>query len=219
MSTTLYRKYRPKNFDEVIGQAHVVRTLSNAIQNNRLGQAYLFTGPRGTGKTSIARILAKAVNCEKPNNAISCEECVACKHINGNQTLDIIEIDAASNTGVDNIRELRQTVALPPTLLKYKVYILDEVHMLSTGAFNALLKTVEEPPAHVVFIMATTEQNKVPPTILSRSQCFRFRPISETDIMARLKIVTEAEKMKVEPEALRLIARSAGGALRDALTM
>src|SRR3989339_230340 len=216
MSTTLYRKYRPKNFDEVIGQAHVVRTLSNAIQNNRLGQAYLFTGPRGTGKTSIARILAKAVNCEKPNNAISCEECVACKHINGNQTLDIIEIDAASNTGVDNIRELRQTVALPPTLLKYKVYIIDEVHMLSTGAFNALLKTLEEPPAHIIFILATTEIHKVPETILSRCQRFDFSRLPLKNIIEKLELIAKAEKVKIEKEALEMIAIAAEGGMRDA---
>ena len=174
MSESLYRKYRPKNFSEIIGQQHIVRTLFNAVKNEHIGHAYLFTGPRGTGKTSLARILAKTVNCEKLKNGTPCEKCQSCEMINSARSLDIIEIDAASNTGVDNIRELRETVALPPTTLKYKVYIIDEVHMLSTGAFNALLKTLEEPPAHVIFILATTEIHKVPETILSRVQRFDF---------------------------------------------
>lgn len=216
MSETLYRKYRPKNFSEIIGQAHIVRTLSNAVKNGRVGQAYLFTGPRGTGKTSIARILAKTVNCEKPKGAVTCEKCEACKLISENKTLDIIEIDAASNTGVDNIRELRETVALPPTKLKYKVYIIDEVHMLSTGAFNALLKTLEEPPAHVIFILATTEIHKVPETIISRCQRFDFARLPIENIIERLSLIAKKEKVKIDKEALEMIAISAEGGMRDA---
>lgn len=216
MSSTLYRKYRPKNFSEVIGQQHIVQTLSNAIKNNRIGQAYLFTGPRGTGKTSIARILAKAVNCEKSANAISCEKCRACELINDSRSLDIIEIDAASNTGVDNIRELRETVNLPPTALKYKVYIIDEVHMLSTGAFNALLKTLEEPPAHVIFILATTEIHKVPATIISRCQRFDFTRLPIQSIIEKLSLVAKNEKVKIDKDSLEMIAIAAEGGMRDA---
>lgn len=216
MSETLYRKYRPKNFSEIIGQVHIVRTLSNAVKNGRIGQAYLFTGPRGTGKTSIARILAKTVNCEKLKGAVTCEKCEACKLISENKTLDIIEIDAASNTGVDNIRELRETVALPPTKLKYKVYIIDEVHMLSTGAFNALLKTLEEPPAHVIFILATTEIHKVPETIISRCQRFDFARLPIENIIEKLFLIAKKEKVKIGREALEMIAISAEGGMRDA---
>jgi DNA polymerase III subunit gamma/tau len=174
MSTTLYRKYRPVTFSELIGQKHVVQTLKNAVKSERIGQAYLFAGPRGTGKTSIARIFAKTINCQHLKNGEPCLKCDSCKNILAGRALDIIEIDAASNTGVDNIRELRETVKLPPSSLKYKVYIIDEVHMLSGGAFNALLKTLEEPPANVVFILATTEVHKIPETILSRVQRFDF---------------------------------------------
>ncbi|MDR3559334.1 MAG: DNA polymerase III subunit gamma/tau [Candidatus Pacebacteria bacterium] len=240
MANTLYRKYRPKNFAEVIGQTHVIRTLTNAVKNDHVGHAYLFTGPRGTGKTSIARILAKTINCEniKParnatpdrnasrsdagghsvagGDALPCEKCSACEIIASGKSLDIIEIDAASNTGVDNIRELRETVALAPASLKYKVYIIDEVHMLSTGAFNALLKTLEEPPAHVVFILATTEIHKVPETILSRCQRFDFTRLPMTDIVKKLKLIADAEKVKIESEALELIAIAAEGGMRDA---
>lgn len=216
MSTSLYRKYRPKNFSEIIGQTHIVRTLSGAVKNNRVGQAYLFTGPRGTGKTSIARILAKTINCQKLEGAVSCEKCPSCELINNGKTLDIIEIDAASNTGVDNIRELRETVALPPTALKFKVYIIDEVHMLSTGAFNALLKTLEEPPAHVVFILATTEIHKVPETILSRCQRFDFSRLPMENIIEKLTLIAKTEKIKIEKEALEMIAISAEGGMRDA---
>lgn len=216
MSYTLYRKYRPKNFGEIIGQQHIVRTLSNAIKNNRVGQAYLFTGPRGTGKTSIARIFAKAVNCANLKNAISCEECPACKTIDEGRSLDIIEIDAASNTGVDNIRELRETVSLPPTYLKYKVYIIDEVHMLSTGAFNALLKTLEEPPAHVIFILATTEIHKVPETIISRCQRFDFARLPLQNIIEKLMLIAKSEKISIDKDSLEMIAIAAEGGMRDA---
>lgn len=216
MKETLYRKYRPGNFSEIIGQTHIVRTLTNAVKNGRVGQAYLFTGPRGTGKTSIARILAKTVNCEKPRDGITCEKCETCKLISENKTLDIIEIDAASNTGVDNIRELRETVALQPTKLKYKVYIIDEVHMLSTGAFNALLKTLEEPPPHVIFILATTEIHKVPATIISRCQRFDFARLPIENIIEKLSLIAKSEKIKIGKEALEMIAISAEGGMRDA---
>jgi DNA polymerase-3 subunit gamma/tau len=216
----LATKYRPGTLGEVMGQETIRTTLQNAAKLGRIAHSYIFYGPRGCGKTTIARILAKTLNCHKPKDGAPCGKCPSCTEIAESKSLDVIEIDAASNTQVDKVRSvIVEQAAFAPSRDKYKIYILDEVHMLSTGAFNALLKTVEEPPAHVVFIMATTEQGKVPPTILSRSQCFRFRPISETDIVARLKEVAEAEKIKTEPEALRLIARSAGGALRDALTL
>lgn len=216
----LATKYRPGNLDEVMGQETIKQTLQNAAKLGRIAHSYVFHGPRGCGKTTIARILAKTLNCHKPKDGVPCGKCPSCLEISESKSLDVIEIDAASNTQVEKVRSVIVDQAdFAPSRDKYKVYILDEVHMLSTGSFNALLKTVEEPPAHVVFIMATTEQNKVPATILSRSQCFRFRPISETDIAARLKEVTAAEKIKAEPEALRLISRSAGGAMRDALTM
>lgn len=216
MSQTLYRKYRPKNFSEVIGQKHIVQTLSNAVKNNRIGQAYLFTGPRGTGKTSIARILAKTVNCTDLQDSVTCEKCRNCQLINGNKSLDIIEIDAASNTGVDNIRELRETVGLPPTALKYKVYIIDEVHMLSTGAFNALLKTLEEPPTHVIFILATTEIHKVPATIISRCQRFDFTRLPIENIIEKLSLIATAEKIAIDADSLEMIAIAAEGGMRDA---
>jgi DNA polymerase-3 subunit gamma/tau len=215
-SQTLYRKYRPKNFSEIIGQHHIVQTLSNAIKNNHLGQAYLFTGPRGTGKTSIARILAKTINCTELKEAITCEKCPACETISAGRSLDIIEIDAASNTGVDNIRELRETINLPPTSLKYKVYIIDEVHMLSTGAFNALLKTLEEPPAHVVFILATTEIHKVPETILSRCQRFDFTRLPIQNIIEKLSLIAKEEEITIDTDSLEMIAIAAEGGMRDA---
>lgn len=216
MSQTLYRKYRPQKFSEIIGQQHIVQTLSNAIKNNRTGQAYLFTGPRGTGKTTIARVFAKAVNCQKRKDFEPCQQCEVCRNIAENRSLDIIEIDAASNTGVDNIRELRETVKLPPTRAKYKVYIIDEVHMLSTGAFNALLKTLEEPPAHVIFILATTEIHKVPETIISRCQRFDFSRLTLEQIVKKLSSIAKLENVEIEKDALEMIAVAAEGGMRDA---
>ena len=216
MSQTLYRKYRPQKFSDVIGQNHIVQTLTNSIKNNRIGHAYLFTGPRGTGKTSIARLFAKAVNCTDPKGFEPCLKCENCKNIQDGRSLDIIEIDAASNTGVDNIRELRETIKLPPTRAKFKVYIIDEVHMLSTGAFNALLKTLEEPPAHVIFILATTEIHKVPDTIISRCQRFDFVRLSLENIIKKLSSIVKNEGIEVEKDALEMIAISAEGGMRDA---
>jgi DNA polymerase-3 subunit gamma/tau len=221
MSATLYRKYRPATFSEVIGQKHVVQTLQNAVKSGRIGQAYLFAGPRGTGKTSLARIFAKTINCaanletEFPSGE-PCLKCKSCKTISDGRALDIIEIDAASHTGVDNIRELKETVQLPPSTLKYKVYIIDEVHMLSSGAFNALLKTLEEPPAHVVFILATTEVHRIPETILSRVQRFDFTRLTVEEIIKRLEELAKLEKVKVDREALEIIATHSEGGMRNA---
>lgn len=219
MYQSLYRKYRPTNFDEVVGQEVVVKTLKNAILNNHLNHAYLFTGPRGTGKTSIAKIFAKTINCENLNGTNPCNNCVNCTQINNKQSIDIIEIDAASNNGVDEIRELRNKASLVPTTGKYKVYIIDEVHMLTTGAFNALLKTLEEPPAHIVFVLATTEPHKIPATILSRCQRFDFKKIPKSQMIDRLKYISEKENLKTEDTIYNEIARLSDGCMRDALSI
>ena len=215
----LYRKFRPKTFDEVVGQEHIEKTLKNQIINNRVGHAYLFSGGRGSGKTSTAKILARAVNCLNPINGEPCNECEICKQALEGNLVDITEMDAASNNGVDNIRDIREEVEFIPTTAKYRVYIIDEVHMLSTGAFNALLKTLEEPPAHVIFILATTEPQKLPATILSRCQRFDFKRISREDIMKRLKFICEENGTKIEENALRMIANLADGAMRDAISI
>jgi DNA polymerase III subunit gamma/tau len=217
MSQALYRKWRPARFDDVIGQEHITRTLQNSVAAGRVGHAYLFCGPRGTGKTTSARLLAKAVNCLHEDVAQRpCNACQICEAIRDGRFLDLIEIDAASNTGVDDIRDLREKVNFAPNQGRYKVYIIDEVHMLSTAAFNALLKTLEEPPAHVIFILATTEEHKVPITIKSRCQQFNFRLLTETEIIARLEWLAEKESLIVEREALSLLARQGAGSLRDA---
>lgn len=215
----LYRKWRPSGFDEVKGQDHIVTTLKNQIQMNRIGHAYLFCGTRGTGKTSIAKIFAKAVNCEHPVNGSPCNECAMCRAVNEQRSMNVIEIDAASNNGVDNIREIRDEVAYSPSEGRYKVYIIDEVHMLSIGAFNALLKTLEEPPSYVIFILATTEAHKIPITILSRCQRYDFRRIGTATITARLRELADAEGLDVEEAALAYVARMADGSMRDALSL
>lgn len=214
----LYRKYRPSNFDEVVGQQPIIQTLKNAIVQNRIAHAYLFCGPRGTGKTSIAKIFAKMLNCEDESNK-PCGKCTNCKMVQNGSHPDIIEIDAASNNGVDEVRNLIDKVKYAPMQGKYKVYIIDEVHMMTTGAFNALLKTIEEPPAHVVFILATTEPNKVIPTIISRCQRFDFNKVSQKDIEKRLSIVCKEEKIEIDPEAISLIAQLVDGGMRDSLSI
>ena len=219
MSVSLYRKYRPQNFAGVIGQSAAVSVLTNSIAKNRVGHAYLFSGSRGCGKTSAARIFAKALNCENPQGFEPCGKCRNCTEITAGDSLDVIEIDGASNNGVDNIRGLKENVTLAPFNSRYKIYIIDEVHMLSQGAFNALLKTLEEPPDHVIFIMATTEPHKVPVTIRSRCQHIPFHSITPDDIFSRLEYVCENEGITAEPEALREISRQADGALRDALSL
>lgn len=219
MYQALYRKYRPNNFDEVTGQEIIKKTLQNAILNNKISHAYLFTGPRGTGKTSIAKILAKTVNCTNPKGYMPCDECVNCTQINNKQSNDIIEIDAASNNGIDEIREIRTKANLVPTTGKYKVYIIDEVHMLTTGAFNALLKTLEEPPAHVIFILATTEPHKIPATILSRCQRFDFKRIATIDLVERLRYIIDQEKIKIDADAINEIARLSDGGMRDSISL
>ncbi len=216
MSETFYRKYRPQKFADVIGQKHIVTTLTNALILGKVGQAYLFTGPRGTGKTTLARLFAKAINCSNRKGAEACGECPHCLLMAEGRSFDVIEIDAASNNSVDNIRELRETVTLPPTLGSHKVYIIDEVHMLSAGAFNALLKTLEEPPAHVVFILATTALHKVPDTIVSRCQRFDLMRFPVKGIIEKLSLIAKAEKFKITDEALTMIAFSAEGGMRDA---
>ncbi|MCD8336617.1 MAG: DNA polymerase III subunit gamma/tau [Lachnospiraceae bacterium] len=217
--TALYRKFRPSTFDEVKGQDHIVKTLKNQIRADRLGHAYLFCGTRGTGKTSVAKIFAKTVNCEHPVDGNPCNECAMCRAIAAGSSMNVIEIDAASNNGVDNIREIREEVAYSPTAGRYKVYIIDEVHMLSTGAFNALLKTLEEPPSYVIFILATTEAQKIPITILSRCQRYDFHRIGQETILARLQELMETEQVEAEEKALRYIARKGDGSLRDSLSL
>ena len=217
--TALYRKWRPANFDEVKGQDTIVRTLRNQIIYNRIGHAYLFCGTRGTGKTSIAKLYAKAVNCQNPVNGNPCNACPSCRAINAQNSLDVYEIDAASNNGVDHIRDIREQVQYSPTEGKYKVYIIDEVHMLSSGAFNALLKTLEEPPSYVIFILATTEKHRIPVTILSRCQQYDFRRISVDTIESHLLELMEKENIEAEDKALRYIARAADGSMRDALSL
>ena len=215
----LYRKWRPASFDELVGQEAVSRTLSNAIESGRIGHAYLFSGPRGTGKTSTAKILAKSLNCQNGPTLHPCNSCDSCRSISDGSAMDVREIDAASNRGIDEIRDLRETVKFAPQSGHYKVYIIDEVHMLTTEAFNALLKTLEEPPERVLFILATTEAHKVPATIQSRCQRYDFRRITVDDIYGRLKLVMENMQVPAEPEALRMIAVQADGGMRDALSI
>ena len=217
--TALYRKWRPTSFEEVRGQDHIVKTLKNQINSGRIGHAYLFCGTRGTGKTSIAKIFARAVNCEHPVDGSPCGECSMCRLIAAGASLNVVEIDAASNNGVENIRDIREQVQYPPTDGRYRVYIIDEVHMLSIGAFNALLKTLEEPPSYVIFILATTEVHKIPITILSRCQRYDFKRISIDTIAGRLAELTQAEQIDVDDRALRYVARAADGSMRDALSL
>ena len=217
--TALYRKFRPLNFSEMVGQEHITRTLKNQIIANRVGHAYLFNGGRGTGKTSAAKILARAINCLNPKDGEPCNECEICKGAISGSLTDIVEMDAASNNSVEDIRSIREEVNFLPTKAKYRVYIIDEVHMLSTGAFNALLKTLEEPPEHVKFILATTEPQKLPATILSRCQRFDFKKISNEDIIKRLEIVCEESNIEITKEALQIIATLSEGAMRDALSI
>lgn len=217
--TALYRKWRPVSFEDVKGQDPIVQTLKNQITSERIGHAYLFCGTRGTGKTSIAKIYARAVNCEHPVDGSPCNECASCKSILAGTSMNVVEIDAASNNGVENIRDIREQVQYPPTEGKYRVYIIDEVHMLSIGAFNALLKTLEEPPSYVIFILATTEVHKIPITILSRCQRYDFKRISLETIAGRLRQLTEAEHIETEDKALMYIAKAADGSLRDALSL
>lgn len=218
MSLTLYRKYRPQKFAEVIGQEHIKKTLENEIKGGRISHAYLFYGPRGTGKTTMGRIFAKAINCQnrKENQFEPCGECSSCQEIKENRNLDLIEIDAASNRGINEIRELRENVRFAPTKSKYKVFIIDECHQITTDAFNALLKTLEEPPSHAVFILVTTEQHKVPNTIISRCQKFSFSKVAVDEILNKLEKIVKAEGVKVDSEALKNIARLSQGYVRDA---
>ncbi len=220
MTQALYNKWRPQKWDEVVGQQHVVQTLRNAVVGNRVAHAYLFAGPRGTGKTTAARLLAKAVNCLNEDLAARpCNECAHCVAVNESRFLDLIEIDAASNTSVEDVRDLRDKINFTPNQGTYKVYIIDEVHMLSTAAFNALLKTLEEPPAHAIFILATTEIHKIPATVLSRCQRHEFRRVPVDDIVGQLQNIVTTEKFTAEPEALRLIARQSAGGMRDAISL
>lgn len=217
--TALYRKFRPAEFEDVKGQDHIVTTLKNQIKSGRIGHAYLFCGTRGTGKTTVAKIFARAVNCEHPVDGSPCGECDMCRNIAAGTYMNVVEIDAASNNGVDNIRSIREEVEYRPAQGRYKVYIIDEVHMLSIGAFNALLKTLEEPPEYVIFILATTEVHKIPITILSRCQRYDFRRITIDTIAARLNELMKKEEVEVEERAIRYIAKAADGSMRDALSL
>lgn len=219
MYQALYRKYRPKSFEDVVGQEVIVKTLTNAIKNDMVSHAYLFNGPRGTGKTSIAKIYAKILNCNNLEGVKACEKCDSCTQINNNQNIDVIEIDAASNNGVDEIREIRNKIGLVPSNSKYKIYIIDEIHMLTNQAFNALLKTLEEPPKHIIFIFATTEPHKIPTTILSRCQRFDFKKIHDDKIVSRLKKIVEIENINITDDALKEIAFLSDGGLRDSISL
>src|SRR5256886_9625816 len=218
-SQSLYRKWRSQTFDDLIGQEPIIRTLKNALKSDNVKHAYLFTGPRGTGKTSTARLLAKTVNCSNPKDGEPCNECLQCREITAGNSFNVIEIDAASNRGIDNIRDLREKVMMPPSTCKYKVYVLDEAHMLTNEAFNALLKTLEEPPPYAIFVLATTDVHKMLPTVLSRCQRFDFKRISTSQIVKHLLYVSEQENIKLERSAAELIARTAAGGMRDALSL
>ena len=213
----LYRKYRPVEFEQIVGQNHIIKTLNNTVKQDKIGHAYLFCGSRGTGKTSVARIFARLINCENLKDGQFCNDCFVCNTQNTDEIPDIIEIDAASNNGVDEIREIKNKASLAPVLCKYKVYIIDEVHMLSTGAFNALLKTLEEPPSHVVFVLATTEPHKIPTTIISRCQRFDFKKIAAEDIQSKLKEIAKEEKITIDEHCLKEISKLSDGSLRDAI--
>src|SRR5436190_15234880 len=218
-SQSLYRKWRSQTFGDLIGQEPIIRTLKNALSNGNLAHAYLFTGPRGTGKTSTARLLAKTVNCSNPKDGEPCNECLQCREITAGNSFNVIEIDAASNRGIDNIRDLREKVMMPPSTGKYKVYVLDEAHMLTTEAFNALLKTLEEPPPYAIFVLATTDVHKMLPTVLSRCQRFDFKRITTRQIVEHLNFVAGQENVRIEHSAAELMARAAAGGMRDALSL